>query len=150
MYKVNNEYYGKSNESKDDIKHYGVLGMKWGIHRAKVYQRKADKARARGEIKRANSYEARAGMTKRYHQYLGGKKTYDKINKTSTGKLVAESLLMGTYGSLKYNQARVDGQTIVDSLIRGTGYNSLNNLSFHTVGTFEPRISAENKRTSRY
>lgn len=44
-----NEYYiSRENESEEDIEHYGVPGMKWGVRR---YRNKDGSLTAKGKIK---------------------------------------------------------------------------------------------------
>lgn len=68
----------------------------------------AAKARGEGDTKRAKELEKKSKQTLQKHISRTSKATVDKVSNTSTGKLVLESLLVGTYGALTYNQMRAD------------------------------------------
>lgn len=91
-----------------EIQHYGVLGMKWGIRRSRKQLEAAAAARAKGDTKQAKELEKKSKQTLQKHISRTSKATVDKVSNTSTGKLVVESLLAGTYGALVYNQMRSD------------------------------------------
>lgn len=73
-----NEYYiSRENESKEDIEHYGVLGMKWGVKHdaAKAYSKaSAKKIRLENEVaKTRNEYlkksaKANSGVSVKYRK----------------------------------------------------------------------------------
>lgn len=73
-----NEYYiSRENESKEDIEHYGVLGMKWGARHdtAKAYsQASAKKTRLENKVaKTRNEYlkksaKANSGVSVKYRK----------------------------------------------------------------------------------
>lgn len=111
-----------------EIQHYGVLGMKWGIRRSRKQLEAAAAARAKGNTKQAKELEKKSKQTLQKHISRTSKATVDKVSNTSTGKLVAESLLTGTYGALVYNQMRADkktsrlsaiGEAIVADIVNG-------------------------------
>ena len=142
-----------------ELKHYGVIGMKWGIRRA---ARKATKA-ARKERRAANreyekafnkaaytwfGKEKRAAANQKAAEAMARsieadrkykatykkakeqaakdmyeKKGYDKgtverVAKMSAGKAVGESILMGSYGALKYNQTKAEGRSTGRAVVR--------------------------------
>lgn len=73
-----NEYYiSRENESKEDIEHYGMLGMKWGVRHdtAKAYsQASAKKTRLENKVaKTRNEYlkksaKANSGVSVKYRK----------------------------------------------------------------------------------
>lgn len=107
--------------SNNELMHYGVLGMKWGIRKARksgsdyTYkshgQKKYEKKLAKQEAKGASA----AKVTRTRNQL----ETYKKRDKnrqtyaenTSVGKSVAKGILMGPFGSGNYNRLRAAGHT---------------------------------------
>lgn len=64
----------RENESENDIKHYGVLGMKWGVHRAaKQYNSATTKTQKKQASDKLNSHMEKA--SKKLNKY------YTKTNK---------------------------------------------------------------------
>ena len=75
-------FYGESEE----LKHYGVLGMRWGVHKARYYERQARKY--------ANWYETKTGIADKnaslelFSKYEKRRQAVvDKLRKKSTEKL---------------------------------------------------------------
>lgn len=166
--------YVKVDET-DELKHYGVLGMKWGQHRARVNQSKAAKQRkAASELRtaanrkdlndrtrkalndavtisnnRAKAYSDKAKAIEQKHIDRTDKKTYDRVAKTSTGKALAQSYLMGTYGALKYNEARSHGKDRGESFVSGLGSAAVNSATGGIYSISKPRSNARKKRAQR-
>lgn len=94
---------------------------------------KADKVKAkynkyaRDDLAAAKKYESKANE-KYYNKTT--KKTRSRVEKMSTGKAVAQSMLMGSYGALAYNAARARGVSRGKAAIQGITNNLANNLSF--------------------
>lgn len=124
-----------------ELYHYGVLGMKWGVHRAKAYQAKSNRARAQGDMGNAQKYQNKSKQIMAKHERLaGGKKVLNRVNKQSMGKTLAQSVLFGTYGALKYNQARAKHASRGKAALKATLYNMGDLLTNGALGVVEPRI----------
>ena len=160
-------------QRNDELMHYGVLGMKWGQRRARKNYEKAKRAKesakewdqisrhkkSKGNVKGsdratrnaaqdradAKKYEAKAKRIEKKHiGRAGGKKAYDYTKNQSTGKALAKSMLMGTYGTLKYNKARSQGKGRAASAVRGVGANLVSQNTGMLTEIIEPRITQRN------
>lgn len=155
---------------QDCLKHYGVLGMKWGVHRAKVNATKAKNLRdkqslkewdeianykkskgnmrgyqkakqaKRSQLEKAQKFENKAKAIRKKHETRSGKKTVSKVEKMSTGKALAQSMVFGTYGALKYNQARAKGYNRGKAAAGGLLGKIGNNFTGGILSIVEPRL----------
>lgn len=131
------------------LEHYGVLGMKWGIRRARKNKQKADQARARGDTESAAKYSNRARAIEQKHKDRAGSDTYNRVKNMSNAKAVGQSLVFGTYGALKYNQARSAGSGRLRSAAEAIIYLNADILSGGLASVVEPRVSASDRRERR-
>ena len=154
---------------EDELYHYGVIGMTWGQHRvrkneekaklsresAKEWDEMARYAKQRGLTTKAEKYkryasEDRADSTKyankarkiqaKHEKLAGGKRAYNYTKNQSTGKALAKSYLFGTYGAMKYNEARSKGATRGRAAVNGILYNIGNNATAGILSIVEPRM----------
>ena len=131
------QQYNQNNE----LYHYGVLGMRWGVKRARRNLVKADRLRSRGMTEKANRLEARAkAKLQKHNRYSGGSATVDYTMKQSLGKQLAKSYLFGTYGALKYNEARAKGASRGKAAVNAILYNTGNIASGGGMSILEPRV----------
>lgn len=133
----------------DYLAHYGVLGMKWGVHRARKNQQKAAKARAKGDTAKANKYSAKAKAIEQKHTDRTTKATYNRVKNTSTAKLLGESLVLGTYGALTYERARASGASRGESVVSGLLARTLDVATGGIASIALPRAQAASKREAR-
>lgn len=170
-----------------ELKHYGVLGMKWGIRRA-ARKATADVRKARNAANReyskafnkaaytwvgkerraeankkaavamARSIEAdrkyKAAYKKAKEQAakdMYEKKGYDKgtverVAKMSAGKAIGQSILMGTYGALKYNEAKSRGASTGRAAVTGIIMGNVDGMSGRIVSTLD---GIDTRRTNK-
>lgn len=130
----------------NELYHYGVLGMKWGVHRAKVYQAKSNRARSRGNIGDAERYQNKSNrMMEKNERLSGGKNAFERASKQSMGKTLAQAAVFGTYGATKYNQARAKHASRGKAAVQATLYNAGNKMTGGLLGVVEPRLSNRNR-----
>lgn len=132
-----------------ELYHYGVLGMKWGVHRAKAYQAKSNRARSRGNIGDAERYQNKSNRIMAKNERLsGGKNAFERASKQSMGKTLAQAAVFGTYGATKYNQARAKHASRGKAAVQATLYSVGNKMTGGLLSVVEPRLSNRNKAGS--
>lgn len=133
-------------EEADYLQHYGVLGMKWGQRRARINAVKSSRAQAKGKTEKAAKFSDKSKRIEAKHRSRAGNKAYNRVAKTKTGKLIAQSLVMGRYGTLKYHQAKSKGDKTGKAVVKALLYQGANTATSGVMSIVEPRLNAKNRK----
>lgn len=117
--------------NNQELKHYGVLGMKWGISRSKEV-RGVKKAYKNKQVDSQYKKDLAAAREKAANRLFkdGDAARNKRIANMSLGKALTQTLLMGSYGAKKYNQYRAAGESRGKSGAKGLAWNVANNLTY--------------------
>lgn len=115
-------YYIAKDNDDEELRHYGVIGMRWGVRHKKKYKTAKIKAKQsrnkslsktvdRSERKRIKKKykkaleDARVEVAQRYSSKTN-KDVVEQIVRQSTGKTIAKELIFGNYGSVVYQDIK--------------------------------------------
>lgn len=131
------------NSNNKSLMHYGVLGMRWGVRRSEAQLRKARQLKRQGQKEKGEALEARAKRNLKKHNLYSGQGTIEYTKRESLGKTIAKTILLGTYGTLRYNEARARGDTRFQAAVDGGAAYLSNYLSYGAASVIEPRLRRE-------
>lgn len=132
------EYYGiVRSGAEDTLEHFGVLGMRWGIRhdrrvkaakklykiRRKTIKKDKTLTKAQKQKKITASREEwmkeREKAANRLYSF-NDRETNRRVARMTSRGAIGKSLLMGSYGALKYTDSRAHGAGKFMSYIRGS------------------------------
>lgn len=112
----------------NELTHYGVVGMRWGIRKAQVtgkpysykshgqkkYDKKVDKYESKGKTNTSGYNKAK---DKQMLYKLRDKNRQDYAERTGVGRSILKTALLGPFGNGSYNRMRASGYGRVGSAL---------------------------------
>ena len=146
-----------------ELYHYGGLGMKWGIHRArnkgqsytykshgqKKWERKINKYQNAAK-KKIDKFETpddkkkfKAENSAKITRARNKLETFQKRDRnrqrytesTTIGRTIAKGILLGPFGAGQYNRLRASGDTRIAAFKKSNIFNSTLNLPMSVITT---------------
>lgn len=127
----------------NELYHYGVIGMRWGIRHDKQYKSDKNSLKKQKKIGKINKEQykqklnnAKVSAANRLYGNTSAKSN-TKIATDSTAKTLAKTLLLSSYGAKKYNDSRAKGDSRSISAIKGYGYTVANTATLGSFGNMD-------------
>ena len=86
-----------------------------GHRRARNLQSKISNARKSGDTKTADKYQKKVNKIERKEKNFGG--ASERVKNMSAGAAIGKTALLGTYGTVKYEQSRAEGKSRAQSVL---------------------------------
>lgn len=142
-------------EEQDFLVHYGVLGMKWGMHRAakagtsysykSMKTKRLEKNAAKATAKGSKNAAKKTALAKASKKSDANRVAYAK--KTGVPKAVVQTLLAGPVGAVSYQKMRSNGISRGKALVAGGVMNHvIGPVGTYALGSRATTRSARSKK----